>query len=1032
MAAAAPDNQSDFNPRVYDAGAPYCGDVGTLWCVVGCSYQYPNVRQTLHISPAPEAMPGDFSDLSYGGAEHPGNYYFGCVTVSQGLIAGDLVGDFPPVDKDGDPPLNAPGGTSQAVIMQRAEHVVRADKEFLRGALARFYPPTSFLWEGAAGTQGVLSVRTSDVVGVVRLPNILITSPDVGDYVTLSWGSDSFRWRMKVTIIDLDEENDERVITMGGAESQGGAILPAQDTTVFVHSNKYAAYVGTAGKPFLTRQRGTKLWMMTAAVVAVDPWFFDQVEGYNEQYGTFTDRGQIYAKQNKGERVLVGDIYQTEDAEPLVTTSSYEAYGTATAYTGKIFDAIYENAGILTLDTCWHHGFKGYDAVALPNVNGSMYGVGNDSLFFLDPETYSTFTGAHQVQGPVHIEGMAWVQRRIIAYEVVPYDSDRTGTASSGGDRGEPHYMEGLIQIAHMIYPHEYPDETLGIEGTVDPAGWLTDELTSHYPILPAPRDTPWMVGRTPNQKSLCCGRFTWLQDDQYAADNPGTFQQEFRIDPRPEYGFAVIAVDELTPLTGIAPLEGTVAFELHLLIPDPLATPRNEKVYDRAFGTFGASYTMECRGYDRLIENECRGPVECVLWTEGMLPKNDVFHVQTPLVYPPPSNDPTFVVRRQWDDYHVTNSAPIVDFSMDMGILQGYEDIMPNPTRAGLWIRRWKKNQVLGEYVAYDEAFGPDDPENADASWVIERFDILETGYVPIACCLTPWGDPIYLMLQPWPAANPPLNEGATERENRYFKLVYPGHWTLTFRLAMPQIDGDEVIGIQTAEGDYIDTDWQGSFGGLDEARAWSRNRSPISISCNEHTLFLKNVPALFWGRYLTDAERENLGDNPSNADLTALEPASFASVVLPYDSIENQDPSWIVADSEYFQTVAYEWSIDLATGKIRWPWRTHGAMQRDAELPEDYYPLGTVDLTQSNRDAGLFVGTGAFDPSKCGRSWYQPKSQDLLNDDDFRFRYRWKYAAAQQQFSRASLDNNNMNSASGWDTVQHVEGYSPRPVPY
>ncbi len=1113
---AAQDNPADFNTRVWDSLSPYTGDVGGLWCPCHVSYMDP-----FGLPSSNQNNNGESDQWASGGPEDPGNYFFGCFTVTQGIISGDIVADLPGLenpnwvddgsqtdpDVSGQPrflPGTANGGTAEAGILQVKDSCVRKDKSFSRGTLARFYPPGMKTWETFVA------------------PNPL-------------WNDD-----FNIPPADPDTFGNSRFISPLGLDE----------------------WLGSAGKPFLCRQRGTKLWMMTFAGSLS---FADKYEGVESERD---DHSQGYDLLHFGERVLVGDIYETEDAPELLTETSYLDYRFIenhpngfdyVVYQGKQFEALYEHVSLRTIsESCWTHTSE-VVIEAFPNVIGDLYGVGNDSLFYIHHQNYGTQKIPKTPEGSSPPYGSVWNEIYIDAVEVVPYQSNRQGMITIGNDpaisRSEPHMKEGRINIGGMLYPTEYPDGFPGPNGAG--VGFVPNDLLNHYPIKPALRDTPWMVGATHNKKSLCCGKFIWFEDDPTATAGSEVFSsQDFRIDPRSEEGFAVIEIDDgpAYPGTYVPPtqpttvprtnlLEGTMAFETHILIPANNFTT----IFERAFGEWAVSYTMECRGYDRRIANECDGAIDCVLWTKGMLLKNDVFHSEVQFESLPidilttvrgPTGDFSTLARTKeresyFDDYHVTVRNPIVDFSQLTGIPiftstnvtleyeyegRGYGPVMKQPTEAGIWIRKWrvdaeerKASRTPQEYHPYDESLPADDPINLDADWIIERHNVLDDretipdprftgsgtppqvpnpdfGWVPVACCLTPYGDFCYVMLQPWPEGTYPFSYSEPEvlpntsiltgdrpprtpRKDRYFRIVRPGYWDIKTRLAMPQRTNPTINGVLDDDdpanwvnpttpgpGDHVDT-VNGYFvpggggaahGGLfgigrpeqDFDQNLHRSKFPVGMKCNGHTLSITNMPArMAGGRRLTKVEQEAFDKYPLVSDLKDLEPIVFASTdpavdkytPLPLDvSEQNRLLEW--DETEYENTVANEWNIDLATGKIRVPWRSIQVFSASL-VPgkDDKSPHETVTVEELN-DSGavndFLTLVCTFDVSLVNKMYHAsviPTEQVDTNNPLFTFarRHFVNFGSTGRPVHEA-----HMNAASGWDTVQFVEGYTPPPV--
>lgn len=930
---APPDNPADFNTRIISQTAPYCGDVGGVWMVNGCSGQasaFPNAR----------GMP----------AEVPGNHFYACCTTTKGMIVGDVVSDLPN------------GGTAEKLFIDHTDAVVRNDKLFPGGYLARFYPPAMFSWD-----------------------------------FTLSGG--------------------------------------------------FSYWEQSSGKPILCRQRGRKLWMLNSAVVQGAPEIEDDFRW---------DHYQFYIANMVGESVMVGDIYEEDDAAALTTSSSYNFWNVAHDSVGKIFEAIYETTETRTSGHAWSVNIEENNYEYRPHIIGALYGVGNRSLLYVDTSTWSAVNFfEHQTGTPFNGNGIpkAWSERLHAVTEFFPYD---------GG-----HHIEGSILMTEMLNPARFPGN---INGSGDGIWWkeseggggeiYTDEdRATHYPIIPAQVDAPWCVGMTYHHGSLCVGKLQWaigvggFPDPDVDTGLPGTqeeFTQDFRIDPRPEEGFAVVHVDDDPTILGYGDPghEGTTIHQQYRVIT--ITGPGGGRPH-QILGGYTPSFSLECRGFDRRVANDCTGAIDCVLWTQGMLIKNDAFlagaEFEADLEDPFENDNPEGL-----DDYLVTVRNPVVLFGGGLGDLQSYDDVMEQPTKAGIWIRRWKtdKERLKNPQAPpiFDSETGKVTNHDPDLDYTIEEHNILDDrktipdptgqlptipnpdyGWVPVACCLTPFGDFIYTMLQPWSEITWPHtdNNFTNQRRNRFWRIVRPGHWDIRTRLCNPHIsvrrsiENDDRWG---GTGDY--NDQLGSISGSGGLN-WHRSKQPVTMSCNEHWLYLRNFAALNYGNFPTEAEPD------------PVEPIPFASTVLWYNVFEGIDPNNPTFPDNSIsrhgiamqgETVSSEWSIDLATGKIRVPWIGHlgsnpsFSVERDPDTPIDR------ELLRSRS----FLEPFSFTTGSSIKMW-NGHELSIISTPTVEYRGKFeqwgdRYKLEFEGTDGRTHDPQGSNASSSFGTVQFVEGYTPPPT--
>lgn len=981
---AKPDNPAHFSYALDTLGSPYCGDVGMVWVPLHCSREDP-------VSPLSTLVENK---------EWAGNYCFACVSPFQGPLVAPIVADIEGLTTDDPAP-------SHLHYLQLGKQTVRDDKEFERGNLARFYPPETELYY------------------------------------------------------------------LNGFEEAGGP------------------QAGAAGKPFFCRQRGAKLWMMT---------WSGRAELVPQDDLQHFDVGQLWAHPDsrRGETVLVGNIWEPEDADTVTTETRYENYDTITDFTGKQFEAMYEHRLIGTIDFAWHSGGIG-SFPRFPVVVAYCYGVGNDSLFFIDAKMHSEFQVLAGGEFSFNARGTVWSRKWLDAVEVVPYKSNRIGLSHAPNvQRSDPHFMEGRVHTGSMYYPglNSYPSTASGPPDDAASNPTLADKQ-QHYPTHPAPRDTPWMVGSTVDQYSLGIGRFTWLEDELPLEPELGTpVTSEFRIDNRPAHGFSVIAVDDAPQLlpdyvdefeNPVQGFIGTAAYELHHLILRTTPTGAVFGVKNDRWGGYAIQSTMECRAYDRLVEDECRGAIDLVLYHKGMLLKNDVFHSEEPKRDYVSDGDYFSDTHNydMFDDYHCSVRNKIVDFSSGQGVLSGYGPIMAQPYEAKVFIRRWKKgidHAAVADkddpavYTPYRNANGD---LNDDPDWTEEYHDLMTRarkrnpawdesdgnewddagepkyiemptrpdpdnpngpeientyyGWVPISACLTPYGDFIVTSIQPYHDGEHPFDgflpgtadshipsDSHVDRTPRYFMVERPGHWR--FKTRLPVLNTEFVSGMNRwpDESHIPDPndrnwnfklgDWADTIGGpmgnaaINEAYNWSRCRNPVGMSCNEHTLTLTNFPAAMFGNKLTEKDiygeiidGERVGgfsdpDMPTNEELLGHEPIQFTTERLPYRMISQRNARDNVPGSPQFEqsatlgtqkawlcSVAHEWNIDMATGKIRVPWRritlhwenNSNHLDVKTDVHRRMEPGDFTDQTDGPSGEIITWEIALFQPEQCEEGW-------------------------------------------------------------
>ena len=934
---AAADDPADFSTRVLGVKSPYCGDTGGFWVPIFVSNSR-NEDERL-------GVPFPFGTSAW--LEYPGGYYFGSASMAGAWVTGDLTDDVFVGE------LGEDGG-----YMQARDQLVKFDKEFARGTLARFYPPASELWGGSSD------------------------------------------------------------------------------------------YFGTVGKPMICIQRGRKLWMMIFVGRPTTPGSKTQPD--NTKSSVLNYAMCYSAGGAVGERVLVGDIWEQEDDSPHSTEEHFLNYpgevGPPIDVTGKKFEAIYENIAIETLvkqfDFSGHYELPVSNPPAdpaYPLLIGHLYGVGNDSLLFVDDTTYNTGAGfdTTDIGGDVFDiawHGTAWAETFIDVTEVVPYLSDRTGTDIDGTDRGLAHVMSTRIFMADAFYGIGVGSIQGGIQS------WSATELASHYPTRVARRDAPWCTGRTLNHGSICVGKWIWADDDPDGAELTNTGG---RIDPRGGEGFAVVVQE--SDFAG-GPLE--VWFQQTNINPSPIIP---ENLHDLAI-QWQRTETLEMRGFDRRTENDCNGAIDCVLWTRGALIANDVFHHQSYLMNHYTlnenrfrSDDPKYCPL--FDDYHVTIQDPLLNVDLTdpqqpVYDFLGYTAVKQQPDDAGIWIRRWIKEA--------DRV--PQDPDpllyDPDLDYRIEHHDINDDGWFPIACCLTPYGDFCYVLISAWPVddwpfsgavSEPPAIITGTTRTERYFRVIRPGVFDIKTRIPIPltgthidQFDGVTLdapqiqhIAVLNNAGDYFDNGY--------ETLDWTpkREKNPVKMSCNEHWLYLNNFPASFLGQ---PPDIDTAGP-----DYDPTLPIRFATAESNYTRMNCANVPGGDEGSHGDETLTYDWSIDLATGKIVVPWRQEIIEAAEIENPKIDPPdapwPGVNSYTGAKKPWTGSILAFAFRPIFCGIAYQSNAtvtSNGLLLSADiagFLDRYsRWSATVT----TVPEIHSVMLNTSPQFDCCAFVEGYTPIPTHY
>ena len=350
-----------------------------------------------------------------------------------------------------------------------------------------------------------------------------------------------------------------------------------------------------------------------------------------------------------------------------------------------------------------------------------------------------------------------------------------------------------------------------------------------------APRDAPWAIGVTHAHHKMWIGvsnnPYTQNdQDDDIALDlrrNPPTL-----ADPD-ELPWSDFPETEITPPVLIAEGVG-----------------------------------IESRGYDRQPENELRGAIDCVIWTEGYTIKSlgdgsaadHAFAVDSyktrPRVGPPPAITGSYLYRREWE-------------------IGGQE----------------VKSVEYYDLSALHEAPHP----GLFYNWHV------------IGLTVTPFGDFVYVMISD--------TEGTYDRP-REFLVVRPGHWEIRTRVPLEGFFGWYDV-------PEVTPDTANGFGDLTlgtEFTTMHADRCRVKVTSNEHWVYLANFP-----QRITATYEMRPAYNPSDA--TFIEPAFQidergikqdgsnlgSSAYLPfYDPVQQS------------YNVAYEWMIDLHSGQVRVPFRT------------------------------------------------------------------------------------------------------------
>jgi hypothetical protein len=280
--------------------------------------------------------------------------------------------------------------------------------------------------------------------------------------------------------------------------------------------------------------------------------------------------------------------------------------------------------------------------------------------------------------------------------------------------------------------------------------------------------------------------------------------------------------------------------------------------------------YEVECRGYDRQPGNDFRGAVDAVVYHTGYSIKDlgnigggdHAFYVDSfktrhkSVTRPAPPIDGTYLWRREMTP---DNSRTMDEWTIDLRARHG------DPMQGHRW--------------------------------------------VPIAITLTPYGDPVYVMisdnsksLDQWP-------------QGRRFLIARYGHWEINTRV--PRIEFDNPYTFP--EFTLIDKNYYGDLV-TEERMNWSHTeRSPIKATCNEHWLYLTNFPQRATPTYdlrqifvptpdnfVHDSFQQPLGFNPDGSNLGTS------------DALERDLPLI------YKTNVFWEWAIDLYSGEVRVPFRT------------------------------------------------------------------------------------------------------------
>lgn len=626
------------------------------------------------------------------------------------------------------------------------------------------------------------------------------------------------------------------------------------------------AYLST-GYPACCILRGYKLWMLTSAVL-----MDNEAPGLVETPATVSQKAHWWKESGYGEAIQVADIRETR-ADPTLQQGPVVFYPQATDFECE-WQGLIKGQFFGRVDT---------DDIAYVGIND-----GNPHAVNVATEVPGVLRSAHRSRcGDDTFIGRA---------PLVPAKSYGVGldcmvfcgagpqvqTLADGGPSGR----RGAVDV-WICYPYQGPEVFRGVvrQAADNPSGnppttpaeyrdprcawqekfeiWNNngDEKDISDDIV-EPFDTYAFIQQVAHRDAPYCVGMTPDQNKLYAG----------RLDP-----FYQTQVDLGTP----------GSFDPHVYcLRDDKKTLIEQ--LDELDPDYDEKWPLVIRDYDRRPENSLHGPREVVLWTKGVNTQNLI---------------------------HTNYGVGGVEY------IPGLWFASPWIHSAGVWWAEYPKHddtehpdkhvpiKVRKYDITTEDFYSDPAPTVPPEGWpALADMPILSPGqkryHCPVAISLTPYGDFVTVSTGWYP--NP-----ADGRWDFHWFVERHGHWKHHVR--MPYQYHYSVPGNRNR---FLDS-WVG-FSNADQYR--------LHLDTTEQHLHLRNFPARCLNNHpFVGVSRGTPGKREPDG-YSNYASKEFVKYSEDEDEILLPMPDWAGEEtySEEAENVANEWTVDLATGKVRVPWRT------------------------------------------------------------------------------------------------------------
>jgi len=437
------------------------------------------------------------------------------------------------------------------------------------------------------------------------------------------------------------------------------------------------------------------------------------------------------------------------------------------------------------------------------------------------------------------------------------------------------------------------PDNATFPGGALDNPTNPSDVTNAHYwrfPMLSSPRDFPWCVGQRGFHTDLWVGQYRPHPSTLIQTNTDGNIAnyEDLNVVNLLQTPLAIpsLAISGDEPWNSAVPAYDPPIEDAEQIAPLPNA------------GDVGF---IEIRDYDRVPANDFRGAIDAVTWHEGW---------------------------SAWWYGGLGGSADMeIKYDLWRTLQRNSSYAIPDTTGSYIWIRRQSLDPLPpgggirpnSTYEVIDLQAEHDDPTRTDISPV-------GVSWICLGLTITPFGDVIYVLIS--------QNRGddiLAEPLGRRWKIVRPGWWEIETRVPWIKHDSYSTLPEFSAFSD----NWYGDISNHNEWNKTASQNALLKVTCNEHWLYLSNFHA-----------RATPTHNLRRPDIYPTEDnfieESFSSPEIGFDA----DGSNLGPETEpgltgiqYSTNVFFDWSIDLNTGKIRVPWRTHYIGGQNRGTPASLY---------------------------------------------------------------------------------------------